>query len=76
MTTTAITIVDDVRGTWRRVYVGREVVLEGDPRRLSARMYLEKVEDALRVNPGTIKLRFVTVDDFNMLEEAGGVARA
>lgn len=74
-----VTIVDNLKGDWRRVYVDREVVHEGDPRRLSLQVVLRAIEDRIRRTPlaaGEFKVAVKLVDDFSLLEEAGGVARS
>ena len=66
---TVVTVVDNTKRDWRRVYVGRELVAENHPMRIN----LVSVLRAVALEKG-FKVETQVVDDFNLLEEAGGVA--
>lgn len=71
-----VTIVDNRKKDWRRVYVGRELVAENHPYRINLHTVLVAIAREFNTTlPDVFTVRVQQVDDFNLLEEAGGVAQ-
>lgn len=55
------TVATNARGDWCRVYAGRELVSEGHPGLERIRLLLANAD-----------VEYIPVEDFDLLEEAGG----
>jgi hypothetical protein len=75
-----VTVVDNAKGDWRRVYIDRELIAENHPMRINLVSVLREVskKSGCKRCGNSVGYIFKTekVENFNLLEESGGVAQS